>query len=101
MLTFAKMGPSLPRELGDRALLPSLPARELKREQTISCFGLSMILVVILRFYLQRLNRRMDQGIYEGDEALPHEEAVRHAAQLEGKSIEQIMEARRSWRYLI
>ena len=64
----------------------------------ISSFGLAIVLVLVLRFYLAHLNRKMD-----ADESTPevHDHAVEAAAKIEGISRADAVAARKAFRYLL
>ena len=69
--------------------------RSLTSQINLSSFGLAIALVLLLRFYLASLNRKLDQA----QSIATNDEALDKAAALEGVSVQDAAAARRNWRY--
>jgi hypothetical protein len=63
----------------------------------VANFGVTIILGLAFRFQLKRLNRKLDRE--EGLDKLD-EEALEQTARLEGVSKEEVLRARKGWRYV-
>jgi len=68
----------------------------------LAMFGMSIIMVFVMRSHLMLENKKMDRGerVAGAMETREEEEELRRTAELEGVSIEEVRANRKKWRYL-
>ena len=90
-----------PEQMGPSASIPCLRITDSAQTYRksfafdLAAFSAAIVCVFVVRSYLARLNRKLDQA----HEAPKDHKAVEKAAELEGTSVEVVENARRDQRY--